>query len=151
MQARRDALDKIARIFGNVTEDRLIESAKSQDSPFHHEFEWDDSKAAQEARRSTARRLIYQIKYQSNVVGKINAYNPPAYVRDPSSTASPKPFIPITSIEKRSEDARRVMRNELSLCMSAITRAKNIAHVLDVESELNEALRIVADVRQRAK
>lgn len=47
---------------GVLTPDAVIEDARDPDSPLHDLFEWDDSKAAHEYRRVTARSFIRSIE-----------------------------------------------------------------------------------------
>lgn len=50
-------LESLAGPDGELNPEDVVEDAKSEDSPIHDEFEWDDTKAAKEYRLFQARRL----------------------------------------------------------------------------------------------
>lgn len=63
MNEERDLLMQIARRNGGVLKvDDVLEEAKSEDSPLHKHFEWDDTAAADKYRRDQARYLIQKCK-----------------------------------------------------------------------------------------
>lgn len=51
-------LDKLVKQYGDVTAERVLDSARPKNSPLHDEFTWDDSAAAEAYRLEEARRLI---------------------------------------------------------------------------------------------
>ncbi len=63
MNEERDLLMQIARRNGGVLKvDDVLEEAKSENSPLHKHFEWDDTAAADKYRRDQARYLIQKCK-----------------------------------------------------------------------------------------
>ena len=63
LELERKELTRLARKNGGVLMvDQVLEEAKSESSPLHSHFEWDDSAAAQSYRREQARTLIQRCK-----------------------------------------------------------------------------------------
>ena len=63
LELERKELTRLARKNGGVLMvDQVLEEAKSESSPLHSHFEWDDSAAAQSYRRQQARTLIQRCK-----------------------------------------------------------------------------------------
>lgn len=60
-QAIGEALAAIREQRGRLTADLTVAAAKAPDSPLHHEFEWDDAKAAYEHRLNQARYVIRSV------------------------------------------------------------------------------------------
>lgn len=63
LEVERKVLTKLARQHGGVLMvDHVLEEAKSESSPLHSHFEWNDSVAAEAHRRNQARTLIQRCK-----------------------------------------------------------------------------------------
>jgi len=63
---------RLKKIYGSLTKDVVVRSAKSAHSPLHKDFEWDDVKAAKAQRLEQARYLMRSIMIvwdESNAVG----------------------------------------------------------------------------------
>lgn len=54
----QDELRSIYALHGELKPEVVVDAARSPDSPLHGCFEWNDTKAAEEHRKSQARRLI---------------------------------------------------------------------------------------------
>lgn len=57
-KVRAEVLTRILERDGCVRVSVLLEESRDPSSPLHNEFEWDDSKAAEEYRKNQARRII---------------------------------------------------------------------------------------------
>lgn len=51
-------LQRIHTEQGAITPSAVVESARPEDAPLHHAFEWDDSTAAEEYRKVQARQIV---------------------------------------------------------------------------------------------
>jgi hypothetical protein len=111
---------------GMIRPDDLVSEAAEPDHPLHGRFEWDDAKAAHEARLYTARKLIASVQMEvtiNEVVLEI-----PVYVHDPRTPE--QGYQAMARIKNKSELAREVVRAEVSAAASALARAEAIAEVL---------------------
>lgn len=54
-------LDRIHKAEGIIMPEKVVEAARPIESPLHHEFEWDDAKAAEKFRIDQARGIIQNI------------------------------------------------------------------------------------------
>ena len=72
-----DALERIRKRTGSLTDDAIIEAAKNVRSPLHDWFEWSDNAAAAEYRRSQARSLIrsLEVTYHESPESPVRAYS----------------------------------------------------------------------------
>lgn len=61
-QAVGEELARLHSANGGLRPEEVVENARDPNSPLHSNFEWDDGKAAEEHRKSQARRLIASVR-----------------------------------------------------------------------------------------
>lgn len=130
--------------YGKITPDIVIEDAKKNDSPLHDEFEWDTHKAAMEAWRETARRLIRSVTVKVTTESKTfrtNGYKPPEFVRNPSATSREQSYIRVAEIKSDHEIAVSALMYEIDRINGSLVRAR----ALCIELGLDDEIRIVDD------
>jgi hypothetical protein len=144
MSEARQAIDeRIRELYqkhGKVTPDIVIEDAKNPESPLHGEFEWDVNKAAMEAWRDTARRLIRAVTvvvHTESKTFKAAGYRAPEFVRNPASSNREQGYARIHDFRSDKEQARAALMYEIDRINGALTRARAICAELDLESEFN--------------
>ena len=71
-----EELDRLQEEFGMLHTAKIVESAKSGDSPLHGHFEWDDSIASHEYRKHQARMLVSSIR----IISEDESNDTPVYV-----------------------------------------------------------------------
>jgi hypothetical protein len=131
----------------------VIEDAKNPVSPLHSEFEWDIDKAAMEAWRETARRLIRSVTVVVNTESKaFNAvgYRAPEFVRNPTLSNRDQGYARIHDLRSEKDRARSVLMYEIDRINGALTRARAICAELALESEFNIVEDAVKALRKRS-
>ena len=71
-----EELERIREITGKLKPEDVVANAKSEQSPIHHAFEWDDSEAGEKYRVFQARNLIRAVR----VVKESRCDDAPAFV-----------------------------------------------------------------------
>jgi len=154
MNARNQAaiearIQEIADRDGKVTPDALIEDAQDPASPLHTEFEWDDAKAAMEARRETARRLIRSVK----VVIRTETHNiaVPRYVRSPEAAESEQSYSEAATLRSDYDRAMASFAYEVERAEAAIRRAQKVAYAVGLQDEVEWMATEIVRIKQKAK
>jgi hypothetical protein len=122
----------------------ILEAAADPASPLHDHFEWDDTEAAHRYRLGQARQLIRAQKISVRIGPAV--IRSVAYVPADSSGAYRK----LADIAPSSDQARQVILAELSRVAGALGRARNIASILHLESEIDHLLETLAAIREVA-
>lgn len=145
MTAIATALEQLRDPDGLLRIEKVIEAATDADSPLHDHFEWNDGEAAHRFRLGQARVLIRAQKITVRIGPAI--IKSVAYV--PATNVSGA-YRPLSEIEPSSDLARSVMLAELSRVGGALGRARNIAAILHLETEIDDLLGALAVLRERA-
>lgn len=139
-----DALEALRDPDGLLRLEKVVEAAADEASPLHDQFEWNDGEAAHRYRLNQARTLIRAQKIVVRVgpvIVKSVAYVP--------ATNTPGAYQRLSEIEPSSDMARSVMLSELSRVGGALGRARNIAAILHLESEIDDLLSALTVLRER--
>jgi hypothetical protein len=141
-----DVLEALRDPDGLLRIEKVVAAAADAASPLHDQFEWDDTEAAHRFRLGQARELIRAQK----IVVRIG----PAIVKSvayvPATNVSGA-YRRLSEIEPSSDLARSVMLAELSRVGGALGRARNIAAILHLDSEIDDLLSALAVLRERAE
>lgn len=142
-------LQDIASRDGKLTPDAIIEDAQDQESPLHEEFEWDDAKAAMEARRETARRLIRSVK----VVIRTEKHSiaVPRYVRTPEAPERMQSYSEAASLRSDYDRAMAAFAYEVDRAEAAIRRAQNVSYALGLQDDVEWLMDSIVKIKQTAK
>jgi hypothetical protein len=145
-------LRRLEKSNGVLIPDELVEEARNPASPLHGEFEWNDTAAAHRFRVLQARTLIKSVRME--VVIEQVEFSIPAYLRNPESSAAKSNYRSIASIRSEADLARAALIDEMKRVANAVSRAKKLARVLGVESDLEIidtlAASIIAQVQPQA-
>lgn len=124
---------------GRLTPELLIAEAKSSDSPLHQEFEWDDSIAAHRYRIDQARELIRSVRYVFRTEHiKVTTV---AYVRDPEASPSDAGYISVDRVKHNEDMQRDVLISEFKRAADALSRARKLAALFGMTSEIDGFIR----------
>jgi hypothetical protein len=123
---------------GRIDAFKVIEAARSPDSPIHDEFEWDKDKAWEKYALGVAEALIRAVKVEIRVDHR--TVSAVAYVKDPAQPKSTGTYMNITVAARNREKSLAILTVELSRVKSALKRAREVALVLGLEDELDEML-----------
>lgn len=146
-KAKREAIAACKDRTGHIKPHRVVEMARDPKSPLHGEFNWNVKEAAMERWLDRARELIREVKLQ--VIHEDQTIAVPFYVSDPSQDESS--YIAVAAVAKEEDLAEQVMLDELRRCEVSITRARNVAKILNLLPDLDRLLEGVLEVRRRIR
>lgn len=141
------ALESLADADNYIEPDDVVEEARDVDSPLHEKFEWTDAEAARIQRLDVARGLIRSLRFEVTV--EHHVYAAPRYVVDPDRPPKSKRYAALTSIARERVLAQQVLVDEMSRITNAIERARAVAAVLGLNTELQAMLRKATAIRER--
>lgn len=127
----------------------VVEAARDPDSPLHSHFTWDDSEAAAKQRLHEARSLIRKV--QVEVTYRDLPITVCRYVRDPEAEAKQAGYRNIAAIKSDEELARAVLVDEMKRVANAVSRAKRLASVLGVESDIDAIGTLAQSITERVE
>lgn len=145
-QTKKQVEQRLAEIEdeGRLTPDAVVEDARSESSPLHGLFEWDDAKAAHKQRIERARTIIRSVVVQRKVDKK--TVSSVCYVRDPSAGRE-QGYASVAKIRTDAEQAQQVMYAELDRIESCLRRAREVASVLGLDQEMEVLIGRVLSIR----
>lgn len=136
-------LEKIrARNNGVLTPDDVVKDARSETSPLHPYFTWDDSEAANQYRLDQARLLIRNVRVE--VMTSTTRVVAPFYVRDPRMGSGEQGYAAVAEIRDEASVAAEALRYEFDRAIGILERAVSVAEALGMADR-------VAELLQRAK
>lgn len=145
MKGVAEELESLRDKDGLLHIEKVVEAARDPDSPLHKHFQWNDGEAAHRYRLGQARALIRAQKIPVRIGPLI--IKAVAYVPSSNMTGA---YQVLSDIPRSSDLARSVMLNELSRVAGALSRARNIAAVLGLDSEIDDLLSALTVLRERA-
>lgn len=144
----RAALEEIAaQNAGRLLPESVVQAAVNPLHPLHNEFEWDDSTAAHQHRLNQARTLIRSVKV--TVTTEKRVVSTVFYVRDPSAGAGEQGYVSVAKLRTEADMAREALVAEFQRAASLLQRARDLALVLEMEGEVDEAIDTIDTLRQR--
>lgn len=144
----REQIAKIADLNGGrLTPDDVIEHARNPDSPLHSLFNWDIEQAAMSHWRDQARRIISSVRVETKTDTTI--VESVAYVRDPNVEPSEQGYISVAVLRDDKAMAAKAFAYEFSRAEGALTRAQEVAAVLQLEPQVKRLTKRVANLREK--
>lgn len=131
---------------GRLTPDDVVADARSADSPLHDLFEWNIKKAAYSHWLDRAREIITSVRV--SVTTEHTQVKVVAYVRDPAASSEEQGYRSIVSLRANEEEARAAIVAEFTRVGSHLQRAREIAVALDLDSEVEEIMDRVTNLKQ---
>lgn len=119
---------KLEKKEGTLTSQNVLESARSEKSPIHSLFEWDDTKAAEQYRLKQAAQLI------CNLTVEIETDDKPIECRAYMDVSEAKvgSFINVQSAFQSEESRDVVLRRALNELSAFKAKYKNLMELKDV-------------------
>jgi hypothetical protein len=119
---------KLEKKEGALTSQNVLESARSEKSPIHSLFEWDDTKAAEQYRLKQAAQLI------CNLTVEIETEDKPIECRAYMDVSEAKvgSFINVQSAFQSEESRDVVLKRALNELSAFKTKYKNLLELQDV-------------------
>lgn len=118
---------------GILTPENVVVAARPRDSVLHGHFTWSNATAADAHRLNEARTLIRSVRVDVKIDRVI--VEAPYFVRDPSLAPS-QGYRSLGRLQNDEDRAREVVVSEFKRASAALSRAKAIAAVLNMSSEI---------------
>ncbi len=131
---------------GRLTPAMLVEDARDPNSPLHRLFDWDDASAAEKQRLHTARQILVSVKVV--VVTEHVSFKAPLMLRDPASPPREQGYVSLVALQKDAVAARAAMLTEFHRAESALSRARNVASVLNLSDEIEALIMRLTGLRE---
>lgn len=130
---------KLEKKEGALTSQNVLESARSEKSPIHSLFEWDDTKAAEQYRLKQAAQLI------CNLTVEIETDDRPIECRAYMDVSEAKvgSFINVQSAFQSEESRDVVLRRALNELSAFKTKYKNLLELQDVFNVIDTHLEAI--------
>ena len=148
---RKEAEDEINRIAaeddGRVTPERVVEVASDPDNPLHRLFDWNDSSAARKFRLDQARSLIRSVEVR--ITTETRTITSIAYIRDPSLGTDEAGYRAVCKVRDDADEAREAIVGEFQRAAAVLRRAKALAEVLGLGSEVESLMESIGAVQRR--
>lgn len=130
-----EELERIRSTSGELTPAHVVEAARSEDSPLHSAFEWDDTQAAQNYRLAQARRVL----------GSVRVVNGPTQTIVPAFVSVRKPekgrtWIPTVDAMSDEQLRARVLDDIRQFIESLERRYAHFAEVASVLANVKQAV-----------
>jgi len=142
-----DRINALYKKHGNITPDIIIEDAKNPKSVLHDCFEWDLKKAAMEAWRETARRLIRSVTI--NITMESHSVAVPRYVRSPEVASNVQSYSDTAILKSDREMAIEAMIYEIDRLETIVDRVRRIAIALNLTDEVSIISKNIASIRKK--
>jgi hypothetical protein len=139
MSEIKQELERLA-VNGLLKPAEVVNAARSEESPLHHCFCWDDNEAAEKWREEQARQLIRSVRIEVNVGKPVSIR---AYVSLPVDRESGAGYRHINDV-MGNEFMRRQLSEEINSKVKQWEERANLLGVLVDFSETREQARKVA-------
>jgi hypothetical protein len=142
------ALESCRDSDGVLSTPNVVEAAKNPNSILHSYFEWDNEQAANKHRLEQAAKLIRSFKV--SIVVTSHKMVVPLYVNHPSPS-HPRSYLPLAEIKQDAVLSNGVILDEMSRIENAIKRAMAISCELNLQSEFEEMLEKILEIKTKIK
>ena len=119
---------------GEVTPDLVLSAAASPKHPWHNRIEWDDAVCGRRYRIAQARMLIRTVEYEHHTETRVQ--RSVCYVRDPDLPADRQGYVAVADLRSNTNRARATLLAEFERIAAGLRRARALATVLGLESEV---------------
>ena len=129
---------------GNLTGRAFVDDATPETSPLHPLLEWDNEICGDEYRLSQARAIIRSVHI--TYVTEKYVTVAPVYMKNPDERSG---YTTLAALRTDEDRAREALISEFIAVRGRLVRARSIARVLDLESEIDALLTGVAEIQRR--
>jgi hypothetical protein len=143
----QEELEKLVDPRGKLDPEVVVKAARKKNHPLHDYFEWDAKKAAHAYRIDQARTLIREVKVE--VKTSVTQVTAVSYVKDPTSISNQRGYVALHTIKPSSEAAKELIRQEMTRVEGALSRARALAAVLELQDDLDVMIRAAALINGR--
>lgn len=118
-------LERIREKHNKLTPDVIIEESRDESAPLHSAFEWNDSRAAEEYRKTQARYLVRSIEVT------IEETDPPTAYYVNIAIGIENEYKPVTVVVKNADECKDALERALSRLRSAVQAFEEYEHYLN--------------------
>lgn len=129
---------------GVLTPEDVVKDARSESSPLHGHFTWDDSQAAHMQRLHEARVLIRSVRVE--VTTTSFGVATPFYVRDVTQPSGKQGYSAIAEVRDDATVAADTLTYEFDRVIACLERSVNVASGLNLRDRVRDLLRQAIDV-----
>ena len=135
-----NALERVREKNKGLTDDAIVEAAKPKNHVLHKWFEWDDSVAANEHRRSQARTLIrsFEVEYVEQPELKTRAYEVETKSHKPEQSRTV--YTTTEEVLANQESRDRLIADAIRMAMEFRRRFKMLHEMERVMDEIDKAI-----------
>lgn len=145
-QEIRERLEKIrARNNGILTPDAVLKDAKTESSPLHSQFNWNDGEAAHQYRLEQARTLIRTVKVE--VVTSSNRVAAPFYIRHPRVETGQQGYGTVAEMKSDKSVAADALSYEFGRAIASLERAVAVAEALGLGHRVSDLLERAREIQ----
>lgn len=125
---------------GELTDDLIVEKAKSKNSVIHDWFDWDDTVAAREHRRAQARSLLrsFHVVYKEKPEVKMRAYQ--VLYKQPAISEKRTVYSTTEEVLANPEARDRLIAEAIRMAMQFRNRFKHLHELEKVIQAIDETL-----------
>jgi hypothetical protein len=138
------AVRALADVNGYIEPADVVAAARDPNHLLHDEFEWNVNQAAQLQWIERARQLIRFVKLE--VIIDHKTIRSVAYVADPRRPPKSRRYVDLTVAATHRAVSQEVLMAELQRIVDAIRRAREVAAVLGLTSQLDALLADVGEL-----
>lgn len=137
---------------GYLTNDTIVNAARSPKSVFHGYFQWDDARAAANYRARQAQHLVASI-YKIVDGQEVRAFQSVIVHLDPSAQQDSKPLRVYVSVEKTlsDEDLRDQVFREIARAMTHYRKKLEALRGIDVHSIVDKIGGVIEELEGKMK
>lgn len=150
-EAKKAAMAELQRMSkaagGKITPEQLVEAARSEGSPLHRYFEWDDKEAADKYRLMQARTLIRSCKF--NVTVNNRKVELPLYSRDPEADTGDQGYVETARIRGQEDLAREIIVTEFKRAATQLRKARHLAMYFQMTEEVDDLIEGIVGLQTR--
>ena len=136
MKKAHEAIKRIAKN-GEVTAEKVVETARNPKHVLHDYFEWDDRKAAHSFRVDQARTLLADVRYE---IVERNLTCAIQWVRNPNANPATQGYISTVTLGEDENAARTAVVNELNHVVAYLRRARDLGEAVGVQLDILDIL-----------
>jgi hypothetical protein len=129
---------------GNLTRRAFVDDAADENSPLHPLLEWNDAVAGDQYRLIQAGTIIRNVEY--TYVTEKHVTVAPVYMKNPDERSG---YTTVAALRTDEDRARSALIAEFIAVRGRLVRARSIARVLDLESEIDALLTGVVEIQRR--
>lgn len=150
-EIKKEAIAELNRMSkangGKITPEALVAAARSEDSPLHSYFEWDNDVAAEKYRMMQARTLLRSCHYK--VMINDRKLEVPYYVRDPEADSAEQGYVETARLRSQEDLAREVLIREFQRAGVQLRKSRVLAEFFQMSGDVDQMIDTLGLMKER--